>query len=62
MTMYENGSALLSPFPPLHLDGIRIRATVASAPRAAADRPRGTVDRVWVPTKYTKPLSPTARR
>ena len=31
-------------------------------PRAAADRPIGTVDRVWVPTKYTKPLSTTARR
>jgi len=29
----------------------RICATVASSPRVAADRPRGTVDRVWVPTK-----------
>ena len=42
-------------------DMIRISGPSLSSPRLAADRTRGTVGRVWSRTKYTKPLSPTAR-
>ena len=53
----------LNPFPMLVTSDVtRVCGPSIIAPRAAADRPSGTVDRVWVPTKYTKPLSPTARR
>ena len=57
--------SLLNPFPTLFDYSSRvigIYATVASPPRAVTDRSSGTVDQVWVPTKYTKPLSTTARR
>ena len=53
----------VNPFPTLlSFKDSRICATLATAPRPAADRPRGTVARVWTGTKYPRPGMVTARR
>ena len=55
-------SFVLNPFPTRVISEMtRISGPSPSSPRLAADRPRGTVGRVCIRTKYTNTLSPTAR-